>query len=146
MKDFLDAIASRLNVRIVVEEHSGEVLQGLNITMQMFNYREVTDEVRDLFKNELRNHIFAKLQTMEVGESAEYVFDCGDIRPLGTLMQDANDNLSEVLLKLPTLDDEETYSLPSDTFICFTLTKKEVESVSIKPSVCPWIMEVFSEQ
>ena len=34
---------------------------------------------------------------MEVGEYVEYVFDYSNVRPLGTLMEDANDNLAEAV-------------------------------------------------
>lgn len=148
MDKLLNAIASRLNVRVVVEEHSKRTLQGvLNVTMQMFDHRDVTDEVRELFKKELNNHLFTKLQNMKSGEYVEYGFDYGDVRPLGTLMEDANDNLAEVLLKLPALNDGETYDFPCDTYIRFTLTERDAKKASVKPNmVCPWIMEAYSKQ
>ena len=148
MEKLLNAIASRLNVRIVVEEQSEKTLQGvLTVTMQMFDHRDVTDEVRELFKKELNNHLFSKLQKMEAGEYVEYGFDYGNVRPLGTLMEDANDNLAEVLLKLPALKDGETYDFPCDTYIRFTLTKKDEKAASVKPNtVCQWIMEAYSKQ
>lgn len=148
MEKLLNAIASRLNVRVVVEEQSEKTLQGvLTVTMQMFDHRDVTDEVRELFKKELNNHLFTKLQKMEAGEYVEYGFDYGNVRPLGTLMEDANDNLAEVLLKLPALKDGETYDFPCDTYIRFTLTKKDEKTASVKPNtVCQWIMEAYSKQ
>ena len=148
MEKLLNAIASRLNVRSVVEEQSEKTLQGvLTVTMQMFDHRDVTDEVRELFKKELNNHLFTKFQDMEVGEYVEYGFDYGNVRPLGTLMEDANDNLAEILLKLPALNEGETYDFPCDTYIRFTLTGKSEKNVSVKPNVvCPWIMEAYSKQ
>lgn len=148
MEKLLNEIASRLNVRVVVEEQSEKTLQGvLSVTMQMFDHRDVTNEVRELFKKELNNHLFTKLQKMEVGEYVEYGFDYGNVRPLGTLMEDANDNLAEVLLKLPALNDGETYDFPCDTYIRFTLTEKDEERASVKPNmVCQWIKEAYSKQ
>ena len=148
MDKLLNAIASRLNVRVAVEEHSKRTLQGvLNVTMQMFEHRDVTDEVSELFKKELNNHLFTKLQNMKSGEYVEYGFDYGDVRPLGTLMEDANDNLAEVLLKLPALNDGETYDFPCDTYIRFTLIERDTKKASVKPDmVCPWIMEAYSKQ
>lgn len=148
MEKLLNAIASRLNVRVVVEEHSEKTLQGvLYVTMQKFDHKDVTNEVRELFKKELNNHVFTKLQKMEAGEYVEYGFDYGNVRPLGTLMEDANDNLAEVLLKLPTLNDGETYDFPCDTYIRFTLTEKDEETASVKPNmVCQWIKEAYSKQ
>ena len=148
MEKLLNAIASRLYVRVVVEEQSEKTLQGVvTVTMHMFDHRDVTDEVRELFKKELNNHLFTKLQNMEAGEYVEYGFDYGNVRPLGTLMEDANDNLAEVLLKLPTLNDGETYDFPCDTYIRFTLTEKDEKKVSLKPNtVCQWIKEAYNNQ
>lgn len=138
MEKLLNAIASRLTVRIVVEEQPYETLQGLNITMQIFELRDVTDEVRELFKKELKNHLFTKLQNMRFCESVAYSFDYN---------KGANDNLAEVLLKLPILNDGEYYVFTSETYIRFTVAKREAENTTIDLSVVsPWIMEACSKQ
>ena len=148
MHKLLNAIASRLNVRIVVEDDPEETLQEVvTVTMQMFDYRDVEDEVRELFKKELNNHLFTKLHEMKVGEKVEYGFDYGDVRPLGTIMEESNDNLAEVLLKLPALNDGEKYVFPCDTYIRFTLIDKKDNHFNAKASmVSPWIMEAYSKQ
>lgn len=121
MERVLDEIASKLNVQVVVKERVKRSIDGALIsTEKWLEHRDVTDEVRELFKKELENHLFNKLQNMKVGEYVEYGFDYGDVRPLGTIMENANDNLAEVLLKLPALNDGETYSFPCDTYIRFT--------------------------
>lgn len=148
MDKLLNAIASRLTIRVVVEEESDKKLQGVDtVTMQMFNHRDVEDEVKELFKQELNNHLFTKLQDLKVDEYADYSFAYGNVRPLGTLMKEANDNLAEVLLKLPALNDGETYELPCDTYIVFRLTERNEERVTVKPIYASaWIKEAYINQ
>lgn len=148
MEKLLNAIASRLTVRVTVEEQSEKMLEGvLTVTMAMFEHKDVSDEVRELFKKELNNHLSTKLKEIEVGEYVDYGFDYGQVRPLGTLMEDANDNLAEVLLKLPPLNDGECYDFPCDTYIRFTLTGKDEQEAKVKPNiVCSWIMEAYNKQ
>lgn len=148
MDKLLNAITSKLTVRIVVEKKLEKTLQGgVTVTMQMFDHRDVEDEVKELFKKELNNHLFAKLQEMKVGEKVEYGFAYGNERPLGTLMEEANDNLAEVLLKLPTLKEGEEYDFPCNTYIGFTLIKRSKKKATVKPNyVSSWIMEAYSEQ
>lgn len=149
MDKLLNAIASRLNVRIVVEEerYTNLVNGVVTFSMEFFDYRDVSEEVRELFKKELNNHLFSKLQEAKIGEHVEYGFDYGNVRPLGTLMEDTNDNLAEVLLKLPALNDGEKYVFPCDTYIRFTLIDKKDNHFNAKVSmVSPWIREVYSKQ
>ena len=148
MDKLLNAIASRLTIRVVVEEESEKTLQGVvTVTMQMFDHRDVEEEVKELFKKELNNHLFTKLQDLKVGEYVDYGFAYGDVRPLGTLMEEANDNLAEVLLKLPALNDGETYDFPCNTYIGFTLSERNEEKATVKPNyLSTWIMEAYSKQ
>ncbi len=148
MEKLLNAIASRLNVRVTIEEEFEQTSEGvLTVTMAMYDHKEVSEEVRELFKKELNNHLFTKLKETELGEDVEYGFDYGNVRPLGTLMEDANDNLAEVLLKLPPLKDGESYDFPCDTYIRFTVTGREEKEITVKPNiVCSWIMEAYYNQ
>lgn len=148
MEKLLNAIASRLSVRVTVEEDAKETPEGiLQVKMFMYDHKDVSDEVRDLFKKELNNHLFIKLQEIEVDEYVDYEFECGQVRPLGTLREDANDNLAEVLLKLPALKEGESYDLPVETYIRFTLISKNNQKVTVKPNIiCPWIMEAYNQQ
>lgn len=59
--------------------------------MQRFDHRDVENEVKELFKKELNNHLFTKLQQLKVGEYVDYNFECGNVRPLGRLMEETND-------------------------------------------------------
>lgn len=143
MDKILNAIASRLTIRKVVEEESEKTLLGvITVTMQMFAHRDVEKEVKELFEKELNNHLFTKLQQLKVGEYVEY----GNVRPFGTLMEEANENLAEVLLKLPALNDGEIYELPCDTYMGFTLKEKNKENLTVKPYACGWIAEAYSKQ
>lgn len=143
MEKLLDAIASELKVRVLVKERFEKTPHGIEIgTMQMFDYRDVTDEERELFKKEFHKHLVAKLQEMRDGESVEYGSDYEGAQ--GIFIEGANDNLAEVLLKLPTLKDGETYSLPFGTYICITLTEKDKKTISA--NVCKWIMKAYEEK
>ena len=99
----LEAIASRLTVRTVVQEQSGSGPMGLGVTMQMYDHKEVSDEVKALFEEELDNHLRSKLQGMEIGDSVDYGFEYGNVRPLGTLMEDANDSHKEQSSEYPVM-------------------------------------------
>ena len=126
MEKLLNAISRRLKVRSIVEE------------------QEVTEEVRNMFQKELKNHLFEKLQKIEVGESVVYSFNYGNA--IGKHIGDANDNLAEVLLKLPALPDGNRYVLPFNTFISFALTEKNGK-VDVEPGIiCPWIMDEYIKQ
>ena len=147
MEKLLNAIASRLNVRVIAEESSSSAVDSIiTVTMHMYDYKETSDEVKELFKKELNNHIFNKLQEIEVNESVEYMFECGQVRPLGSIMDDANDNLAEVLQKLPALPEGEKYTLPFETYIRITLTKKSEDDVKVMPHVSDWIREEYFNQ
>lgn len=147
----LEAIASRLTVRTVVQEQSGSGPMGLGVTMQMYDHKEVSDEVKALFEEELDNHLRSKLQGMEIGDSVDYGFEYGNVRPLGTLMEDANDNLAEVLLKLPALGKGESYEFPYETYIKLLVAERNKEEnhfdlVLDRSTASPWIMEALSKQ
>ena len=87
MEKLLNAIASRLNVRVIAEESSSRALDSIiTVTMHMYDYKEAPDEVKELFRKELNNHIFNKLQEVEVDESVEYMFECEQVRPLGSII------------------------------------------------------------
>lgn len=147
MEKLLNAIASKLNVRVIAEESSSSAFYGIiTVTMHMYDYKDASDEVRELFKKELNNHMFNKLQEIEVGESVEYMFECGQERPLGSIMDDANDNLAEVLQKLPALPEGEKYTLPFETYIRITLTKNSGDDIKVMPYVSDWIREEYSDQ
>ena len=85
------------------------------------------------------------VKKLDVGEHVDYGFEY-DSKPLGTLMEEANDNLAEVLLKLPALDEGESYELPEDTYVRFTVTERYENKVLVNPDiVSPWIMGALVE-
>lgn len=133
MEKLLNAIVSKLEIRTPVEEHFKEELNGvLNIKMTMFKHRNVPDEVKEQFKKEFNNHLYMKCKEENGFGYVDYIFEYGLKRPIGKLMEDANDNLAEVLLKLPPLNEGESYELPSDTYMRFSVGKKHPNDEKIQ--------------
>ena len=148
MDKLLNAIASGLNIRAVVYKQSEEALQnGLSITTRVIVYKDVTDNVRKKFKKELKKHLFSKLRKIEVGESVDYSFNYGKVKHLGTLIKEANNNMAEVLLKLPKLKEGENYEFPPSTYISFKLIDRYETGGTVEINIIsPWIMEEYSKQ
>lgn len=144
MERLLDAIASGLDIRGAERKElkvSDEYL--FTIEADWSDYKDVSPEVRELFKKEFETHLLEKVKKLDVGEHVDYGFECND-KPLGTLMEGANDNLAEVLLKLPALNEGEAYELPEDTYVRFTVTERDKNKVIANPDiVSPWIMEAL---
>ena len=126
MGKLLDVIASQLKIRVDAEENC---------------YKDVSEEVRKLFGREFNHHLYRKLKTIDVGEYVDYMYECGHSRPLGTIMYNANDNLAEVLKKLPELPDGESYAFPPNSYIAFTLTSKYHKQFKIKISLVSSVFE-----
>lgn len=146
MEKLLDAIASGLDIR-GAEEKDLKVSDEypLIIETDWYDYKEVSQEVIELFKKELINHLIENVKKLDVGEHVDYGFEY-DSKPLGTLIEGANDNLAEMLLKLPALDEGESYELPEDTYVRFTVTRKNNDKVIVMPDrVSPWIMGALVE-
>jgi len=144
MEKLLDAIASGLDIR-GAEEKDLKVSDEypLIIETDWYDYKEVSQEVIELFKKELINHLIENVKKLDVGEHVDYGFEY-DSKPLGTLMEEANDNLAEVLFKLPALNEGEAYELPEDTYVRFTVTERDKNKVIANPDiVSPWIMEAL---
>ena len=145
MEKLLNVISKELKIRFIEKE---EKLNNIsNVIICLYTYEDTNDEVKRLFKKELRNHIFEKLENQEVGEFVEYMFDWGDFRPLGSIMEDANDNLAEVLQKLPKLPENAQYVFPIDTYFCLTVTDKSEDKSSLTSSaVSEWISKAYFMQ
>lgn len=122
MEEWLNLISEALTIRVTVEEHSE---RGVNVKAKIYKTKDVSKEVREQFKTELYNHLCTKLQEIEVGEYVDYSFNFGKVKQRGTLMEDANDNLAEVLLKLPPLKEGECYELPCNICMRFVLKEKD---------------------
>lgn len=144
MEKLLNTLVSRLSVRMVASEPSIKTWKG--VSKDSFDCRDVSDSIKEIFKIEFDNQLYSKMQRMEVGESIVYGFDYDSVRPLGTLMEDANDNMAEVLLKLPALKDGESYAFPRDTYLQFTLIDKREENILITPVLSDWILEAYQRQ
>ena len=136
MDRLLNVIASELSVRLVVDEKPEGTLQEATFSMQIFKYRDVGRAIKELFQKELTNHLCTKLQDLKYGEEVTYCFAYGKV----------NNNLEEVFLKLPALNDGEAYNLPCDTLVRFTITKKTEEEILVNTSASSWIVEAVNKQ
>ncbi len=127
MKELLNSIATNLKIWDVVEEKL-EKTSGNNAPFKMntIHFKDVSDEVKAKFVEELFDHLSQKSQEIEVGEIVEYHFNSRMINSNGTLMENScNDNLTEVFSKLPKLPDGESYAFPTYTLFSFILTKRK---------------------
>lgn len=148
MDKLLTVIASGLDIRSAVNINFEKVLQdNSNVIASESDYQEVINKARRRFKKEFKNHLFNKLKKIEVGEYVDYYFDYGNIRPLGIIMERANDNMAEVLIKLPTLKDGECYVFPHGTYISFELIERYQKGGTVKlNSICSWIKEAYTKK
>ena len=126
MGKMLDAIASQLSIRSIVKE--GEV----NNLKERYFYKEVPEKTKTQFKKAFNQHMYRKLTKMKVGDSLDYMFDCGKARPLSVLMDEANENMAEVLQKLPQLPEGERYVFPPESYLSITLKAKMGKRMHIK--------------
>ena len=147
MERLLDAIANRLTIRVTTEEQSEQISEGVSVSWTMYEHKPISEDIRKIFKKEFNNHLFTKLTEAEIGDSVEYLYECGNVRPIGTILDYANDNMADVLDKLPKLEEGEQYDLPTDTYIGFILQNKgEDGKFRTKISGCSkWIIDELSK-
>lgn len=146
MDKLLYAISSELKVRIVEKEEL--ILEGVPIGWkESCSYKAVSEEVKELFEKELSNHIFDRFKQKKVGEHVEYSFNFENVKHHGTPMEEASENLKEVLLKLPKLKENESYVLPCNTYVRFKLKNKKKKEITVDTYiVSSWIMEAYDKQ
>ncbi len=122
MDRLLNAIASGLNIRS--HNRSEEVIQ----------------KARKKFISELEKHLFSKLENLEVGQCITYSFNYENISE--TIIEKVNNNMKEVLLKLPALEKGERYIFPQDTYFSFKLTDRiESGGTVVINGISSWIIE-----
>lgn len=148
MDKLLTAIASGLSIRPDVNSKSEKALQKIsNTTVYECDYKDITNRARKRFKKEFADHLFNKLKKIEVGECVEYYFNYANIRSIETIIEKANDNMAEVLLRLPALKEGENYEFPYDTYISFKLIERYEAGGTVEiNSVCLWIKEAYTKQ
>ena len=148
MEKLLNMLSNKLQIRTHAVQQVNTISSGNRKFVgpfKRFEYIEVPNEVKTLFKEKLEAHIFSKADQIEAGEKLEYSFDYGNARPLGTLMNEANDNVAEVLLGLPKLCDGECYVLPLDTYFCFVVTEKsEIGTTLELANMSGWIKREYN--
>ena len=147
MEELLNAIVSKLKIRFIVNENLGNQLEGGTFgIVSRFEFKDVTEEVKEIFKKELIQNLISKLQRAKKGEYIEYEYNFETKKPLGKIMRNANDNLAEVLLKLPKLQYGEWYDLPSDTRFYFKLGEIKSERANVEADVSNWIIEEINKK
>lgn len=146
MEKLLKAIASRLEIRLTVahkEEQEVYSQPRVTVGLKMFEHCSVDEETRKKFKEVLNNHLAERIKRAQVGDVIEYLFEYGQVLPLGTIQDNANDNMAEVLRELPALGKGEEYVLPVDTYLSFRVTGVNGNGVDVMPRVSNWIMEAY---
>ena len=148
MEKLLNALSKKLQIRTPAVQQVKTISLGDRKFVgpfKRFEYIEVPNEVKTLFKDKLHTHIFSKADLIGLEAKLEYSFDYGNVRPLGTLINEANDNMAEVLLELPKLGDRECYVLPLDTYFSFTVTEKsEIGTTLELTNMSEWIKKEYN--
>ena len=141
MEKLLNLLSSKLQIRTHAAQQPTTISVGYREFVGLFKrfeYRDAPERVKALFKEKLEEHIFSKTEKLNVGEKIAYSFDYRNVRPLGTLMYEANDNMAEVLLALPKLGNGEYYALPLDTYFSLEVTEKTGISTTSKLKDMSW--------
>ena len=115
MGKLLDAVASQLSIRSISEEGG------------IYTQKDVTEETRELFKKEFHQDMYRKLKKIKVGQSIDYIFGSIDNKLTAEPSIKVNENLAEVLNKLPKLESGEIYAFPPNSYICITLTAQRAK-------------------
>ena len=141
MEKLLNAMASCLFVRVTKKE-GAYVPEGAVVSFDNeFDHNETDDETKAIFKRAFKRHLVSKMKEMKDGGIVEYTYDYETRGPLGTIMEDANKNMAEVLLELPSLKEGKCYEFPYDTYIRFKLVKRDKKKNRVEIEVCDWISE-----
>lgn len=145
MEKLLDVIARGLYIKGPEEKYKEDKIEDypLHVESNWFTEKAVSQEVEEMFKNEFRKDVIERVKKLDIGDHVEYGFGY-DIKPEGTLIEGANDNLARIILKLPTLNEGEHYEMTEDTYVRFTVTRKNNDKVIVMPDrVSPWIMKAL---
>lgn len=143
MEKLLDAIASRLEIRLTVAHKEGQEVVHMpprvTFALKLFEHCPVDERTRTMFKDALRKHIAKKIKEANIGDVIEYLFEYGQVYPLGEIQDNANDNMAEVLRELPALGMGEEYVLPADTYFSFTVENKQENSQDLVVGTRTWL-------
>lgn len=142
MEELINAIASRLQIRLTAAYKEGQevhTLPRVTFALKLFDYCPVDERTRTMFKDALRNHIAKKIKEANIGDVIEYLFEYGQVYPLGEIQDNANDNMAEVLRELPALGMGEEYVLPTDTYFSFTVKNKQGNTQDLVVGARTWL-------
>ena len=74
-----------------------------------------------------------------------YIFDRSCREDLGTIISYANDNMAEVLMKLPPLKEGEEYHLPNDTIFILEPYEEYKDSFGVVLYFSDWIERSYNQ-
>ncbi len=112
-------------------------------------YKPVSDEVQETFKNELKAQLEESAQ--ELPPSSVIYLSCyfGKVRGnsllhYGSPVASLSAEMAEAISKLPQLNDEETYGFQYPTSACFRLNSDKEFEVDLE-KLSPWILDNISD-
>lgn len=149
MKRLLTIISSGLEVQTVVKQQTEKHSKSNQTSIvTYFENKPASNKAKAIFTRELEKHLSTELRKIKVGESVSYLSDFKNASYFGTVREENNsDNMAKILLKLPPLQETESYVFAQNTYIKFKLADKyETGGTVIIEDVSPWIIEMFSKQ
>lgn len=141
METLLNVLARKLTVQSLVETEQIKTDDCLTCFRAEFCYENVTDDIKEQFKDSLIEHLSSKLRKIEIGEYVDYAFNCSLLCPSSSL----NKYMEEILSKLPALESNQKYYLPPDTFFKIKKLSNVGNTVSVV-AFSAWIAkEIYSQ-
>ena len=145
MDRLLDIVSEKLIVRFKLKGNEDtDHIEGIRSLSSGIGYRFISKEVKDLFKTLLEEHVVSKLEESDFEESVMYVFDRSCKEDLGTIIRHANDNMAEVLMKLPPLKEGEEYHLPNDTVFILEPYEESSDIYAVVLYFSEWIEKSYN--
>jgi len=144
MEPVLDSLAKGLSIRYA----SYQLINPITMKIHHFpKYKYVSDEVMDTFKNEIKSHLKELSKQRHTATSVCYSYYLGKVRGNslglhGFPVESFSHEMSEVISKLPKLEDGESYGFPYPTSVWFYLNSDRKYEVS---ELSPWILELISD-
>lgn len=142
IEKLLEAFSKGLHVR-----HEPVVKEGEKPDIY---HTHASNEVREIFKNALKEHLERKLDWCQIGESVTYNHFLGTVRNSTTIenqgaaVRSINSNLQEVMDKLPELPEGETYVFPAQTAVSVKVTGfTQDEIMTSFENVSSWLKEAM---
>lgn len=113
------------------------------------SYTRASLEVKEAFKAVLRENLLSKLEKCSIGEKISYSFYLGTVHSPhsvyhGDPAQSINQNLQEVIDKLPKLPEGEEYVFPDHTSVSVKVIGfDQGKSVTSLDNLCSWLRKAL---